>query len=35
MKMAKYLFSLWAGVLIYASLFLLSGAKGFSAFGQL
>jgi cell division protein FtsB len=35
MKMAKYLFSLWAGVLIYASLFLLSGAKGFSAFRQL
>jgi cell division protein FtsB len=35
MKMAKYLFSLWAGVLIYASLFLLSGAKGFSAHRQL
>jgi cell division protein FtsB len=35
MKMAKYLFSLWAGVLIYASLFLISGAKGFSAHRQL
>jgi len=35
MKMTKYLFSLWAGVLIYASLFLLSGAKGFSAYQQL
>jgi cell division protein FtsB len=35
MKMAKYLFSLWAGVLIYASLFLLFGAKGFSAHRQL
>jgi cell division protein FtsB len=35
MKMAKYLFPLWAGVLIYASLFLLSGAKGLSAHRQL
>jgi cell division protein FtsB len=35
MKMTKYLFSLWAGVLIYASLFLISGAKGFSAHRQL
>jgi len=33
--MAKYLFSLWAGVLIYASLFLISGAKGFSTHRQL
>jgi len=35
MKIAKYLFSLWAGVLIYASLFLIIGAKGFSAHRQL
>jgi cell division protein FtsB len=35
MKMTKYLFSLWAGVLIYASLFLVFGAKGFSAQRQL
>jgi cell division protein FtsB len=35
MKMAKYLFSLWAGVLIYASLFLIFGAKGFSTHRQL
>jgi cell division protein FtsB len=35
MKSAKYLFSLWAGVLIYASLFLLPGAKGYSAYRQL
>jgi cell division protein FtsB len=35
MKMAKYLFSLWAGVLIYVSLLLIPGAKGFSAFRQL
>jgi cell division protein FtsB len=35
MKMTKYLFSLWAGVLIYASLFLLFGAKGLSAHRQL
>jgi len=33
--MAKYLFSLWTGVLIYASLFMLSGAKGYSALRQL
>jgi cell division protein FtsB len=33
--MAKYLFSLWAGVLIYVSLFLMSGAKGFSTYRQL
>jgi cell division protein FtsB len=35
MKMTKYLFSLWAGVLIYASLFLITGAKGFSTHRQL
>jgi len=33
--MAKYLFALWAGVLIYVSLFLLFGAKGFYAYRQL
>ena len=33
--MAKYLFSVWAGVLIYASLFLITGAKGFSTHRQL
>ena len=35
MKAAKYLFSIWAGVLIYASLSIMFGAKGFSAFRQL
>jgi cell division protein FtsB len=35
MKMVKYIFSLWAGILIYVSLFLLFGAKGFSAYRQL
>ena len=35
MKAAKYLFSIWAGVLIYASLFVLFGPKGFSAQRQL
>ena len=35
MKLANYLFSLWVGVLIYASLFLIFGAKGFSAHNQL
>jgi len=35
MKAAKYLFSFWAGVLIYASLALIFGAKGFSAHRQL
>jgi cell division protein FtsB len=35
MKMAKYLFPLWAGVFLYASLFLIFGPKGFSAHRQL
>ena len=35
MKMTKYLFSLWAGVLIYASLFLIFGDKGLSTHRQL
>ena len=35
MRAAKYLFSLWAGVLIYASLFVMFGAKGVSAQRQL
>ena len=35
MKAAKYVFSIWAGVLVYASLSLLFGARGLSAFRQL
>jgi len=35
MKAVKYLFSLWAGVLIYASLTFMFGAKGISAQQQL
>ena len=35
MKAAKYLFALWAGVLIYVSLSVMFGAKGFSAYRQL
>ena len=35
MNVAKYLFALWAGVLIYALLSLIIGAKGFSAQRQL
>ena len=33
--MVKYLFALWAGVLIYASLSMIFGAKGVSAYRQL
>ncbi|MDR0496864.1 MAG: septum formation initiator family protein [Treponema sp.] len=35
MNAAKYLFALWAGVLIYASLSVIFGAMGFSAHRQL
>ena len=35
MKAAKYLFSLWAGVLLYALLFLVFGTRGISAQYQL
>ena len=35
MKVVKYLFALWAGVLVYALLTLAFGAKGFSAYQQL
>ena len=35
MKAVKYLFALWAGVLIYASLSVFFGAKGISAYHQL
>ena len=35
MKAVKYLFSIWAGILIYTSLSLLFGARGLSAFRQL
>ena len=35
MKVLKYLFALWAGVLVYASLAAAFGAKGFSAYNQL
>jgi cell division protein FtsB len=35
MRAVKYLFSIWAGVLIYASLFVMFGAKGVSAQRQL
>ena len=35
MKAVKYLFALWAAVLIYASLSFISGAGGLSAFRQL
>ena len=35
MKAAKYLFALWAGVLVYASLAFLFGAMGISAYNQL
>ena len=35
MKAVKYLFALWAGVLIYVSFSVIFGAKGFSAFRQL
>lgn len=35
MKVLKYLFALWIGVLIYASLSVVFGAVGLSAFGQL
>ena len=35
MKAVKYLFSVWAGVLIYATLSLMFGAKGFSTLRQL
>ena len=35
MKSVKYLFALWAGVLIYALLSVFFGAKGLSAYRQL
>ena len=35
MKVVKYLFALWAGVLIYASLSFFFGAMGVSAYRQL
>ena len=35
MKAVKYLFAIWAAVLIYASISVISGAKGISAFNQL
>ena len=35
MKLAKYLFSVWAGVLLYASLFFVSGPRGVNAYRQL
>ena len=33
--MVKYLFALWVGVLVYASLAMVFGTKGLSAHGQL
>ena len=35
MKAVKYLFALWAGLLVYASLTIVFGAAGFSAYRQL
>ena len=35
MSAAKYLFALWAGILIYATLSVFFGAKGLSAYRQL
>ena len=35
MKAVKYLFALWAGVLVYASLSFLFGSAGLSAYRQL
>jgi len=35
MNVAKYLFSVWAGVLVYALLFAVSGPRGVSAYRQL
>ena len=35
MKAAKYLFALWAGVVIYSSLSILFGSAGLSAYSQL
>ena len=35
MKAVKYLFALWIGVLFYASLSIVFGAMGFSAYRQL
>ena len=35
MRLTKYLFALWAGVLIYALLTVFMGAKGVSAYKQL
>jgi len=35
MKAAKYLFALWAGVLVYTTLSILFGSVGISAYGQL
>jgi len=33
--LVKYLFALWAGILIYASLSIIFGAKGISAYRQI
>ena len=35
MNVLKYLFALWAGVLVYTSLCIIFGATGISAYGQL
>ena len=35
MKVVKYLFAVWAGILIYALLFILFGSTGISAYRQL
>jgi len=35
MRVVKYLFAVWTGVLIYTSISLLFGAMGFSAYRQL
>jgi len=35
MKAVKYIFALWAGVLVYASLSVIFGAMGVSAYSQL
>ena len=35
MKVLKYLFAFWAGLVVYASLSIVFGAVGFSAFHQL
>ena len=35
MKAAKYLFSLWAGIFLYAVFFVVFGSKGLNAYNQL